>query len=82
MTFDARPCFVSALLATLLVLTTIPNSASAADVGFLITDAQIAGLSMAVILIAPVAFTNSFNGMSIMPELVDGTLPGAHPALQ
>jgi CubicO group peptidase (beta-lactamase class C family) len=29
---------------------------------------------------AVVVFTNGFNGMSIMPELVDGTLPGAHPA--
>jgi hypothetical protein len=29
---------------------------------------------------AVVVFTNSFNGMSIMPELVDGTLPGSHPA--
>jgi len=27
-----------------------------------------------------VVFTNGFNGMSIMPELVDDTLPGAHPA--
>ena len=29
---------------------------------------------------AVVVFTNGFNGMSIMPDLVDGTLPGAHPA--
>jgi hypothetical protein len=29
---------------------------------------------------AVVVFTNSFNGMSVMPDLVDGTLPGAHPA--
>jgi CubicO group peptidase (beta-lactamase class C family) len=29
---------------------------------------------------AVVVFTNGFNGMSIMPELVDSTLPGAHPA--
>ena len=29
---------------------------------------------------AVVVFTNGFNGMSIMPDLVEGTLPGAHPA--
>jgi hypothetical protein len=29
---------------------------------------------------AVVVFTNSFNGMSIMPELIDRTLPGTHPA--
>jgi len=29
---------------------------------------------------AVVVFTNGFNGMSIMPVLVDGTLPGPHPA--
>jgi hypothetical protein len=32
--------------------------------------------------LAVVVFTNSFNGMSVMPELVDGTLPGSHPAFQ
>jgi CubicO group peptidase (beta-lactamase class C family) len=30
---------------------------------------------------AVVIFTNSFNGMSIVPELVDQTFPGTHPAL-
>jgi hypothetical protein len=29
---------------------------------------------------AVVIFTNGFNGMSIMPELVDRTFPGSHPA--
>jgi CubicO group peptidase (beta-lactamase class C family) len=29
---------------------------------------------------AVVVFTNGFNGMSIMPELVTGTLAGTHPA--
>src|SRR5262245_13501759 len=29
---------------------------------------------------AVVVFANSFNGMSIMSELVDRTLPGTHPA--
>ena len=30
---------------------------------------------------AVVVFTNGFNGMSIMPELVDGILPGCPPCL-
>lgn len=29
---------------------------------------------------AVVAFTNGFRGMEIMPELIDGSLPGPHPA--
>jgi hypothetical protein len=43
----ARP--IAALLVTLLVLTTMPSSAPAADVGQLISDAQVPGLSTAVI---------------------------------
>jgi CubicO group peptidase (beta-lactamase class C family) len=31
---------------------------------------------------AIVIFTNGFNGMSIIPELVEGTVPGAHLAFQ
>jgi hypothetical protein len=29
---------------------------------------------------AVVVLTNGFNGMAIMPEIVGGTLAGAHPA--
>src|SRR5262245_20114106 len=45
----AYTCCVAALLASLLVLMCMPSSAPAADVGQLIGDAQVPGLSMAVI---------------------------------